>query len=37
MLWCLNFEDRDELYIGIDGLSVDMYVLINISKADEED
>ena len=37
MLQCLNFEDRDDLHIGIDGLSVDIYVMINISKADEED
>lgn len=36
MLQCLNFEDRDDLHIGIDGLSVDIYVMINISKAGEE-
>ena len=36
MLQCLNFEDRDDLYIGIDSLSVDIYVMINISKAGEE-
>ena len=37
MLWCLIFEDRDELHISIDGLSVDIYVMVNISKAGEED
>ena len=33
----IAFMDRGEPYISMDGLNIDIYTVINISKASEED
>lgn len=37
MIHAIAFMDRDEPYISMDELNIDIYIVINISKAGEED